>query len=783
MRKLLILTLFLVFKVSYSQQKTTHTISGYIRDGQTGESLISASVYDLKSKKGTVSNTYGFYSLTLEEDSAIVQFSYTGFHTQTFKMYVSKSVEINIDLMADNVLMEAEIVVENAAKLEESTRMSTIDIPIQQIKSIPALMGEVDVLKTMQLLPGVQSGNEGASGLYVRGGSPDQNLILLDDAPVYNASHLFGFFSVFNADAINSVSLIKGGFPARYGGRLSSVLDIHMKEGNMKKVEGEASIGLISSKLTVQGPIKVDTTSFIISARRTYVDVLTVPFMKRKQGRDYEDVFRYYFHDVNAKVNHKFSNKDRLFLSFYGGLDRFLGDSRQWESATSEVQTYRDKSHLDWGNLTGTMRWNHQFSDKLFMNTALIYSKYEYDMGSESTNYLDSVNNQPSNELFQYVSGIQDYGAKINLDYLPTAKHYMKTGGSVTRHAFNSGVLQFQNATSDTTLGDDPIIGWEWSGYVEDDWKINQRLKLNLGVHYNGFNVRNTNYHSFQPRISTRYLINENLSMKASYSEMQQYIHLLTNANVGLPTDLWVPATDNVLPQKSRQVALGMAKTFRWLNENMEISVEGYYKEMENLIAYKPGASYFNVPGENWEDKITSGEGWSYGGEFFLQRKSGDFTGWIGYTLSWTERQFDELNDGEKFPYKFDRRHDLSLVGMYKFNEKWDIAATWVYGTGNAITLPLGNYLQAGGVNPWGGESTIEYYGGRNSSRMEAYHRFDVGANLHKQKKKGEAVWNFSVYNAYNRRNPFYYYFDQPGQLKKVSLFPVLPSVSYRFKF
>jgi len=664
-----------------------------------------------------------------------------------------------------------------------------IEMPIAQVKALPVFMGEADVLKTLQLMPGVQSGSEGSSGLYVRGGGPDQNLILLDGVPVYNATHLFGFFSVFNADAISNVKLIKGGFPARYGGRLSSVIDIRMKEGNMKEFHGEGSIGNISSKFTFEGPIIKDKTSFVVSARRTYIDVLAAPIIKAANnsfGDGSNLRAGYYFYDANAKINHKFSDKDRVFVSFYGGRDKaYIEDSR---TSIRDDTTNVDKSNftLLWGNVTSSVRWNHMFTNKLFANVTAVYSDYLFDTGQLFESNRDGE--LDTKYSYNYSSGIENYGGKIDFDYRPAPKHSIKFGGNYLYHTFKPGVTTYKitedNTAIDQNFGNQNIYADEFYGYVEDAWSISGILKVNLGLHYSGFAVKDRFYDSFQPRASMRLLLNDKMSVKAAYSEMSQYIHLLTNSTIGLPTDLWLPSTDSILPESSKQVALGFAYN---IDDNWDMSVEGFYKTMDNLIEYKEGASFFQLS-QDWESKIELGSGYSYGAELLLRKNFGKLTGWVGYTISWAWRDFDNINFGEPFPYKYDRRHDISIVAMYKLNENIDFGATWVYGTGNAVTLGVGRYSSGLGES-WDGtfypSPDIEYYNGRNSYRMPAYHRLDVSANFHKEKKWGERTWSVGLYNAYSRQNPFYLYFttETPRLLKQMSLFPIIPSVRYAFKF
>ena len=793
-----LLKIFLILFLTcfyFASQAQKHTISGYISDEATGEKLIGATIYEPAMKAGTTTNLYGFYSFTLPaSDSISLLIRYVGYKSEVLNFKLNKDHALNINLSPSIELKGVEIVSEEMERIEERTQMSIIEIPISQIKAIPALFGEVDVLKSLQLLPGVQSGGEGSSGLYVRGGGPDQNLILLDGAPVYNASHLFGFFSVFNADAIKNVQLTKGGFPARYGGRLSSVIEINMKEGNIKKIRGEGSVGIIASRLTLEGPIFKDRTSFIVSGRRTYIDLLASPIIKAQTKGT--GIGGYYFYDLNAKVNHKLSEKDHVYLSFYSGDDRFYVRSSNTGISNGVTTEYTDEYKLGWGNATSTFRWNHIVNQKLFSNVSLTYSKFKFYVNAfnEMDEKSATANHKQSFSL-EYLSGIHDWSGKIDFDYLPNPNHYIKFGISNIYHTFNTGALQYKqtNSTSgtlDTTLGTKAIYANEMAVFIEDDIRISSRLKANLGLHYSGFSVKEKYYQSFQPRISSRYFLTEDWAVKSSYATMMQFIHLLANSNIGLPTDLWVPSTDIVKPQTSQQIALGVAKTLEYKENSYEFSVEGYYKIMRNIIDYIGGSSFID-PNSDWQKKVEAGKGWSYGTEIFLQKKTGKTSGWIGYTLSWTERQFPTINFGEKYPYKYDRRHDLSVVVSYKVKENVELAGTWVYGTGNAISLPLSRYS---GYDPnifYGGYNSdyneIENYGSKNSFRMRAYHRFDVGLNFRKEKRWGERTISIGVYNAYNRKNPYFIYFgyDEHNnkQAKQVSLFPMIPSISYNFKF
>ncbi len=757
-------------------------LSGTVRDAATGETLVGANLYAPEAETGTVTNAYGFFSLALPgpADSVAVVVSYLGYQARVLRLAPGAGLDLGLE-PARTELGTVDVVADRSAG--EDTQMSAVSVPIARIKSMPALLGEVDVLKALQLLPGVQSGTEGTSGLYVRGGGPDQNLLLLDGAPVYNASHLFGFFSTFNADALKSVDLVKGGFPARYGGRLSSVIDLRMKEGNMKEIAGEGSVGLVASRLTLEGPILRDRASFLVSARRTYIDVLARPFMKPDEQAGY------YFYDLNAKANAVLSPADRIYASVYTGEDRFSFDV--------EDDFSRASGGLDWGNLTATLRWNRRLSPRLFANTALLFSRYRFDVFAREEQ-RGTQGQEAATYSARYRSGIRDFGGRIDLDFVPGPAHYVRVGGGATRHRYSPGAVTAEQAGGggpdlDETLTASPEIdATEAFVYAEDDVRLSRALTVNAGVHASGFAVGSERFVSVQPRLAARLRLGDALAVRASYAAMEQYLHLLTNAGIGLPTDLWLPATARVPPQSAHQVALGVTRTF---GARYEVSVEAYLKTMAGLIEYRDGASFLNTAFDDWESQVVTGDGRAYGAEVFLQRKTGRTTGWLGYTLAWSDRQFDALNGGARFPYRYDRRHDVSVVLSHRLSERVEFAANWVYGTGPAITLPTGRLPVFPDDPAFGGFSSFfsyvaDDYGARGSFRMPAYHRFDLALNLHKKTRWGERTLTLGAYNAYNRKNPFFVFLSEEfdgqtvrPQFRQVSLFPIIPSVSYRFSF
>lgn len=808
----------LFFFVTLSLSAQNYTISGYITDSGSSETLISASVYENNSQRGTVSNSYGFYSFTLAAGNVDIDFSYVGYNTKQKSFKLRKDTTINISLNPNTVLNEVTVTgsASNNNIGVRGTQMSAIEVPVALIKKVPTIFGENDILKVLQLLPGVQGGVEGSAGFYVRGGGPDENLFLLDGVPVYNVNHLGGLFSVFNADAIKNVTLYKGSFPARFGGRLSSVLDIRMNDGNNKKLKGNVSVGLISSKFNLEGPLFSEKTTFNISARRTYYDALAQPILAIATRND-ENIEKlsagYYFYDLNAKISHKFSDKDRLFLSSYMGDDVIyanIRDSYQYEQDYKSED--RIKMDWDWGNMIHALRWNHIINNKLFMNTTASFTRYRFDMKLGNTSEVTQKN--PDSYKFTemslgYKSGIVDYGIKSDFDFSPHPNHDIKFGIGYIFHTFRPGVQAIQakyehdsiKQSNDTTFGNSSILSHETAIYIEDNFSIGSALKINPGLHYSTFMVQGEFYHSLQPRISMRALINDNFSFKAGYAMMSQYIHLLSNSNISLPTDLWVPVTKRIRPMNSHQYSAGVKYD---LKNIAEFSAEGYYKSMHNLIEYKDGATFMGS-NTGWEDKVSMGNGWAYGLELLAQRSFGKTTGWLGYTWSKSERLFNqpgqELNNGLVFPAKYDRRHDMSLVVSHTFNERIDLSGTVVYSTGNAGTLALQNYngqIIPGNTyyyNP-GVANSLPYISQRNNFRMPDYFRVDLGVNFHKQLKYGKRTWNLSVYNATNNMNPFliytsydYDYNPLTGnvtakrQLTKLTIFTLIPSISYSYSF
>ncbi|MBK8850100.1 MAG: TonB-dependent receptor [Saprospiraceae bacterium] len=772
------LLLFFTLALFSVTAQTQFTLSGYVKDGGTGETLIGANVFNLaNAEQGTASNAYGFYSLTLPKGSYKIVFSYLGFQEQAFEVVMDKDLKLNVDL-TEGITIE-EIVVsaekEERAKNVEGTQMGTVSLPVENIKKLPAIFGEVDLLKSIQLLPGVLSSGEGNAGFYVRGGGPDQNLVLLDEAVVYNSGHMLGFFSVFNADAIKNTTLIKGGMPANYGGRLSSVLDIQMKEGNQKEYSAEGGVGLISSRLTIQGPIVKDKTSFIVSGRRTYIGDLAQAALK---GSTFEGT-NYYFYDLNAKINHKFSDSDRLFFSAYFGRDvlKFRQPKRDF------------RFDLPYGNSTATLRWNHLFTNKLFFNLSAVYNDYQFQFGGGQDEFE-----------FKLFSGVKDWNLKLDFDYFAGTKHNIKYGLNYTYHTLTPNTASATSGDVEFNTGFLPKYANEYALYFMDDIKVNNDLAINAGIRYSIFSqlgpytskLDSTQYGTFQPaitytgiepRVNFKYKTSDESSIKGGITFTNQYLHLVSNSSSTLPTDIWVPSTEIVKPQRGVQYAIGFFKNFK--NDTYETSVEVYYRDLKNQIDYAD--DYVNDITQEVEDGFVYGKGRAYGAEFFLKKSVGKLNGWIGYTLSRTERSFERIENGRWYPAVYDRTHDLSVVVNYQLSKKWEFGGIFIYGTGKLFTPINGFFFTEQNLNL--------FYGPRNSQRLDDYHRMDISFTYTPNpdsKKKWRGSWNFSVYNLYNRKNPFFINYDINTDFEKgttsiegtkITIFPFIPSITYNFKF
>ena len=782
LRALLPLFILCISYIGFSQSR--FTLNGYVRDSITGESISGVSIKVNGGSSATISNAYGFYSITLPAGQYEFYISHVSYIASTHSLLLNQESSVNFSLSPRSAGMQ-EVVVFSKRRDQNvrSSQSGRMDLSIQQIKKVPAIFGEVDILKTFQLMPGVRNAGEGNTGFYVRGGGPDQNLILLDDAIVYNPGHLFGFFSVFNGDAIRNATLIKGGMPAQYGGRLSSVLDISMKEGNLYKNQFEGGIGLIASRFSAEGPIEKGISSFMLSGRRTYIDALLKPFVS-KESSFYGS--GYYFYDLNAKFNHRFSKKDRLFVSSYFGRDVFNFSNSKRSFSTS----------VPWGNATGSIRWNHVFGPRIFSNTTIVVNDYRFQFNATQERFNISLR-----------SGIRDVGIKSDFDFYPNAKHRIKTGVLVTHHRFLPNVFSgSQDSVQFKPNGQNEKYALEKAIYFQDDWQATEKLQFNLGIRWSQFtqlgpftkyttdvngnridsiryqkNRKVISYQGFEPRLSARYLFSDQFSFKSSISRNIQYIHLVSNAGSTLPTDLWVPSTYLVKPQISWLATMGLFRNFA--DNQYETSIELYYKDMQQQIEYREG---YTPSLSDPETEFVFGRGWSYGAEFFINKVRGLTSGWLGYTLSWTWRKFPEINQGLQYPARFDRRHDLSLVLNRSLSKKWQLGTVIVYGTGNALTLPERFYVMNGVLT--------QEFSRINQYRMRSYHRLDLSLTYQPAEKAGKKLksqWVFSIYNLYSRLNPYFIYYDQEGSLqssnlrisaKQVSLFPIIPSVTWNYK-
>ncbi len=755
----LVVLLGSLYFLSYAQ---TATLSGYIRDEESGEALTGATCYIPDIQKGVTANAYGFYSITLPEGNHQISFSFIGYETQILEINLEENKTFDV-FMAEETTQLGDVVVmaERRDRNISGTEMSMERVSVKMVEKLPSFMGETDVLKTITLLPGIQNGGEGSSGLYVRGGGPDQNLLILDEAPVYNASHLLGFFSVFNSDAIKDIEVYKGGIPAEYGGKASSVIDIRMKEGNSKQFSGQAGIGNISSRLTFEGPVIKDKWSFIVSGRRTYADVVggLIGIEELKENQ-------LYFYDLNLKTNIQLSAKDRLYFSAYAGDDYFkLGESL----------------YMRWGNITGTVRWNHIFNGKLFSNTSLIYSNYDYNLGVPGN----------SADQFDWSSHVRDYNFKQDFSWFLNTENRLNFGLNLIRHRFEPGNIQTNENSFFQTLNLTRYNAIDGSAYVSNEQKIGELLSLKYGLRLSVFQqigegkvreylnpdsprsdevINEISYKkgerigspfvNLEPRFSARLTTGSTSSVKASYNRTVQNLHLISNTNSPTPLDIWLPSNKYIKPLISSQVAAGY---FRNFNRNkFETSVEFYYKDIQNIIDYKDGAELFL--NENLETELLRGSGYAYGMELMAKKQEGRFTGWVSYTLARSMRKVPGINNGEAYPSTYDRTHDVSVVLNHDLNSRFTVSANWVFSTGNPVTYPVAKYTVQG--------NTVFYYAERNSNRIPDYHRLDLSATWNPRKNETRKVkrsLNVSLYNVYARRNAYSIYFRQNEENPRIT--------------
>ena len=778
------------------------TISGLITDAATGETLIGAGA--TVGRDGAVTNNFGFYSLTIPEKEEVkVTYSYVGYATQTVTIPARSNRTVHVQLVPGASLEEAIVTAQKESGIA-STKMSAIEVPLQVLKSAPALFGEADVIKTLQLLPGVQGGTEGFSGIYVRGGGPDENLLLLDGIPIYNAEHLLGIFSIFQPEAIKKMTLYKGSFPARYGGRISSIVDVRTNDGNLYETHGNFGISMLADKFHLEGPLWKGRTSYSISARGMHTLLLT-PILKAVKFDG-----NYFFYDLDAKITHRFDDRNRLYFNVYNGMDDLYYRHKETQDYTlgAPIKSFdQGKLGIRWGNTVAALRWNHVLSGKLFSNTTLAYNRYrmvmETEMLSEET--VGGTLSDRNLYRFDYRSGMRDWVLKTDFEYNPAPSHRIHFGGSYTHHTFipetltnvNQQIMDTQ-VQVDTTWhlkSNSRQTGHEIGLYAEDDIRLGRAWTLNPGLHVSLFNTQGRSYFSVEPRLSAKVDLSQDWSAKASYSRMSQYVHLLTSSQVSLPLDLWVPITKDIAPETADQYSLGFYYSGL---RGWEFSLEGYWKKMNNVLEYKDGVSFlFNSDG--WENKVETGRGKAMGLELFIEKTMGKTTGWLGYTLSRSDRVFPTVNAGRWFPYRYDRRHNVNLVVNHRFNEKFDLSATWTYASGGTTTIPERSVVM---MNPNGELFLEEYVPSRNNYRLPASHTLNLGFNFHRKHRRGEGIWNLSIYNAYNRMNPNFVvrdtdsymssFVDESGsdsqyivksKLVKLTFLPIFPSVGYTRSF
>lgn len=814
--------LIILFYQKPPQRK--YQLSGYIQDKTTGERLLASSISILQTTKGTTSNNYGFYSIQLPDEEVVIDISYLGYESKQIKVNLSKDQFLNVELDPSITLPEIIVIPEQISKSKlpvaiKETNISTTTISAQNLSTLPTFVGETDLLRAALLLPGVTSAPDGIGGIHVRGGNSDQNLILLDGAPIYNPFHTAGLFSIFNSNVVSNATLLKGAFPARYGGRISSVLDVRTKEGNNKKITGEVGIGLVSGKATLEGPFAKGKGSFIVSGRRTFIDRIIEDQTRKIKLRDTLNNLRpregfsgYNFYDLNLKANYNFSDKDKVYISYYQGSDSFHDEERQVLNDTlNEVFLFDSLSQsLNWGNELTSFRWNHLFNNRLFFNMTLTFSSFEFESSLLNAGRQEgTINDFEQTDLTQFSSTITDYGLRLDYDYILSDKHYLRFGGAYTNHTFIPGVggvsvqsilpdstgIEFEN-NLDSLKSNSTVRANDFSAYFEDDFSITSNFKVNLGAHFTYFEVQGQPYISLQPRLAAFYQASDQLQFKGSFGRMRQHLHVLSNSNIGLPNDLWVPATKNIKPQDAWQGVLGFDYQFK---NRFGLSVEGYYKRMKNLISYQEGASFLfevgdsqtgTIDGRNWETKVTSGNGTAYGVELLLEKKIGKTTGWMSYVYAHSTRQFDEINNGESFAYRYDRRHNFKTTIAHYFAPWLQGNFNWVISTGIATTLPQSVFEFNIPGNSGGGQ--VIDFGPKNSTRLPTFHRFDAGLNFFLKSGRFKHIINIGAYNIYNRRNPLYITFRErfvadetfvKREFVEVSLIQFLPSFSYTFKF
>ena len=807
-RRICLVAAVLAALSAMAQPRGTATVSGYITDAASGETLIGAGVLVEESARknptGAVTNAYGYYTLTIPRGKVALQYSYVGYESVAMELDLRRDTTLNIVLVPSAEIREARVVAQKDAGIQ-STYLGAIDVPLVHIQRTPVVFGEADVLKAIQLMPGVQGGNEGFTGLYVRGGGPDENLILLDGVPVYNVDHMLGILSVFQTEAVKKVTLYKGSFPARYGGRVSSIVDIRTNDGNMKETHGSIGVGALTEKFHLEGPIVKDKVSYSLSARGLHTIFFdpVIRYIGKRVEEGQEFYANYFFYDLNGKVTWRLSDSDRFFLASYNGRDQMNIRFDERESTFSETDGFdRTKVGVGWGNNVVSLRWNHVFSNRLFSNTTVAFNRYrmamDTGMKSQGRDY-DGMRYVYDFDI-DYISGIRDWNAKMDFDFVPSPRHLVKFGAEYTHHTFLpqtlTAVLLTQEGSEQSKEeqkygNTSPYRGHDVSLYAEDDFSVGDRLTVNPGLHLSLFNTDGKSYWNLQPRVSAKYAWDGGWSVKAGYARMAQYVHLLSSAQISLPVDLWVPITKDIDPVTSDQWSAGVY--FDGI-KGWEFSVEGYYKSMRNILEYKDG-TLMVATNSGWETKVEMGNGRAMGLEFFAQKTAGPVTGWVAYTLAKSDRQFPDgsINLGERFPYKYDRRHNFNINANWQVTPRIDLSATFVFATGGTTTIPL---RQTSILRPEGYPGTADYVEHRNNYRLPPSHHLNVGVNFHRKKRHGERIWSLSVYNLYRQLNPNLVFFHYDTKVKgdgtapetelvmdKLTILPFVPSISYTYQF
>jgi outer membrane receptor for ferrienterochelin and colicin len=769
---ILIAMLFLPGQFLFGQK---HTISGYVIDMKSGEALVGATIWDEISRTGAMTNTYGLFQLLLPEGQRQLYFKYVGFNERQLLIQLKNDTLINIALSTNNLLEEVVISENGGQEFLLSPSMSMYRLQATQLNQVPSMLGEADILKVIQMLPGVSMTTEGKAGISVRGGSTDQTLILLDGVPVYNVNHLFGYLSTFNSDIINSATLYKGGLPSRYGDRLSSVLDITTKEGNLNGKAGTISIGTMAGRLYLEGPLKKGKISYALAARRTWLDLP----IHLGQMMNYDEEISYGFWDINGKLNWKINDRNRVFFSCYSGKDAFLHKSKGFFSKDDNFD-YR----FSWQNQTAVLRWNLIPNSRLFVNTSVYISRYTQEQKNISDKKTDSYQ--------RVYNDLNDYSILSDFNYTPSESNVIKFGYHFSKQKFSPEIIEFKEADSLTSLNKDAYINSSTlTGYFEDDWILSEKVKLYYGLRGSWYYGGGADYLGAEPRLAISYHFKPHFTLKLSYSRMKQFLHMLNNNSIGIPVDMWVSSTAKIKPESSYLLSAGL---FYQKTNEYNFSAECYYTNMKHVIHYIEGAEYYKLIGHSWESYVTSGKGDAYGVELFAEKKNGALTGWASYTLSWSNRIFADLNNGKPFPYDYDRRHQLKLFANYQLFEKekknkkinHSISSSLVVLSGNYISFPTQEYhavsLPFYGYGEDNSFLTRKYTAGINNLKMPPFHHLDIAYQIKMEKNGKTNCWDFSIYNVYNHKNVYYYY-KSKGKIKQVSFFPILPSVTYTRKF